>query len=162
MLPRLTLEFLFINSNYDPYVLPSKHTLTFFSVLFFFFFAAIDQSCDWRAVVSQWNVKFPRVRSVGPWKEGGALEGSLHPSLKSGCPHLTHLPHLSPHPGPWVPLESNVPIIPNLAIWGFSIPIIYLFIQSLSRAQLCNPHGLQHARLPCSSPSPRVCSNSCP
>ena len=24
------------------------------------------------------------------------------------------------------------------------------------------PHGLQHARLPCPSPSPRPCSNSCP
>ena len=24
------------------------------------------------------------------------------------------------------------------------------------------PHGLQHARVPCSSPSPRVCLNSCP
>ena len=24
------------------------------------------------------------------------------------------------------------------------------------------PHGLQHARLPCSSPSPRACWNSCP
>ena len=24
------------------------------------------------------------------------------------------------------------------------------------------PHGLQHARLPCPSPSPRVCFNSCP
>ena len=24
------------------------------------------------------------------------------------------------------------------------------------------PHGLQHARLPCPSPSPRVCSDSCP
>ena len=24
------------------------------------------------------------------------------------------------------------------------------------------PHGMQHARLPCSSPSPRACSNSCP
>ena len=24
------------------------------------------------------------------------------------------------------------------------------------------PHGLQHARLPCPWPSPRVCSNSCP
>ena len=25
-----------------------------------------------------------------------------------------------------------------------------------------SPHGLQHARLPCPSPSPRVCLNSCP
>ena len=24
------------------------------------------------------------------------------------------------------------------------------------------PHGLQHARLPCPSPSPKICSNSCP
>ena len=24
------------------------------------------------------------------------------------------------------------------------------------------PHGLQHARLPCPSPSPRACANSCP
>ena len=34
-----------------------------------------------------------------------------------------------------------------------------------SVAQSCltlRPHGLQHARLPCPSPSPRVCSNSCP
>ena len=24
------------------------------------------------------------------------------------------------------------------------------------------PHGLQHTRLPCPSPSPRVCPDSCP
>ena len=35
-------------------------------------------------------------------------------------------------------------------------------VQSLSRVQPLWPHGLQHARLPCPSPSPRVCSNSCP
>ena len=35
-------------------------------------------------------------------------------------------------------------------------------VQSLSRVRLFWPHGLQHARLPCPSPSPRVCSNSCP
>ena len=31
-----------------------------------------------------------------------------------------------------------------------------------SRPTLCDPPGLQHARLPCASLSPRVCSNSCP
>ena len=34
-----------------------------------------------------------------------------------------------------------------------------------SVAQLCptlRPHGLQHTRLPCPSPTPRACSNSCP
>ena len=35
-------------------------------------------------------------------------------------------------------------------------------VQSLSYVWLFAIHGLQHARLPCPSPSPRVCSNSCP
>ena len=34
-------------------------------------------------------------------------------------------------------------------------------VQSLSCVQLCN-HGVQHARLPFSSPFPEACSNSCP
>ena len=32
----------------------------------------------------------------------------------------------------------------------------------LSCPTICDPHGLQHARLPCPSPIPRACSNSCP
>ena len=43
-------------------------------------------------------------------------------------------------------------------------------VQSLSSVQFSRsvvsdslqPHGLQHARLPCSLPTPRACSNSCP
>ena len=31
-----------------------------------------------------------------------------------------------------------------------------------SSLTLCDPNGLQHARLPCPSPSPRVCPSSCP
>ena len=34
------------------------------------------------------------------------------------------------------------------------------FFQSLSHVWLCDPHGLQHTRLPCPSLSPRVCSDS--
>ena len=40
--------------------------------------------------------------------------------------------------------------------------VIVLVFQSLSRVHLLCPHGLQHARLPCPSPSPGPCSNSCP
>ena len=35
-------------------------------------------------------------------------------------------------------------------------------VQSLSRSNFFQPHGLQHARLPCPSPSPRAFSNLCP
>ena len=35
------------------------------------------------------------------------------------------------------------------------------FTHSIVSASL-QPHGLQHARLPCPSPTPKACSNSCP
>ena len=35
-------------------------------------------------------------------------------------------------------------------------------VQLLSSVYALRPHGLQHARLPCPSLFPRVCSNSCP
>ena len=35
-------------------------------------------------------------------------------------------------------------------------------VQFLSHVRLFATHGLQHTRLPCPSPSPSVCSNSCP
>ena len=41
----------------------------------------------------------------------------------------------------------------------------YLFSFQFSRSVLSDslwPHGLQHARPPCPSPTPRACSNSCP
>ena len=37
---------------------------------------------------------------------------------------------------------------------------ILQFISVMSNS--LQPHGLQHARLPCPSPTPRACSNSCP
>ena len=42
---------------------------------------------------------------------------------------------------------------------------LYASVKFSSAAQLCltlQPHGLQHARPPCPSPTPRVYSNSCP
>ena len=51
--------------------------------------------------------------------------------------------------------------------WSFSFSIspsneYFVIVQLLSRVRLFVTHGLQHARLPCPLPSPRVCSNSCP
>ena len=62
-------------------------------------------------------------------------------------------------------------LLPNL--WGnvFSFsPLRIMFAAGLSSVQFSRsvvsnplqPHGLQHARLPCPSPTPRAYSNSCP
>ena len=44
-------------------------------------------------------------------------------------------------------------------VWRISSPLL-LFSRSVMSNSLW-PHGLQHARLPCPSLSPRVCSDSC-
>ena len=43
-----------------------------------------------------------------------------------------------------------------MQVWTFSS------VQLLSHIWLFAPHGLQHTRLPCPSPTSRACSNSCP
>ena len=40
--------------------------------------------------------------------------------------------------------------------------IFFVVVQSLSHVHSLLPHGQQHTRLPCPSPSPRACSNWCP
>ena len=50
-----------------------------------------------------------------------------------------------------------------ICIYQTSTYLSISFLFSLSVVSNClRPHGLQHARLPCPSLSPRVCSNSCP
>ena len=39
---------------------------------------------------------------------------------------------------------------------------VFFVVQSLGHVLSLQPHGLQHTRLPCPSPSPGACSNSCP
>ena len=47
----------------------------------------------------------------------------------------------------------------NGILWNY---IPFSSVQLLSRVQLFTTYGLQHIRLPCPSPTPRACSNSCP
>ena len=42
-----------------------------------------------------------------------------------------------------------------------TLKVIFQFSCSFMSYSL-EPHGLQHTRFPCSSPAPRICSNSCP
>ena len=52
-------------------------------------------------------------------------------------------------------------LLKNLLIAPWGLPCTLSSVQPLSCPTLW-PHGLQHARLPCPSPTPRVYSNSCP
>jgi len=52
--------------------------------------------------------------------------------------------------------------IPCSALDILRFQILSIVFQLLSCVLLFPPHGLQHIRLPCPSPSPRVCWNSCP
>ena len=54
-------------------------------------------------------------------------------------------------------------------MWSFMMVIFYLAQRILALQFCCSvvsdswtTHGLQHARLPCPSPTPGACSNSCP
>ena len=40
--------------------------------------------------------------------------------------------------------------------------ILWLLFSRSVMSNCLGPHGLQHARLPCQSPTPKVCSNACP
>ena len=68
---------------------------------------------------------------------------------------------------PSLATKNVINLISVLTIWWCScvkLSLVLLFnsVQSLSRVQLFEIHGLQHARLPCPSPTPRACPNSCP
>ena len=68
---------------------------------------------------------------------------------------------------PSLATKNVINLISVLTIWWCpcvksSLVLLFNSVQSLSRVQLFEIHGLQHARLPCPSPTPRACPNSCP
>ena len=66
---------------------------------------------------------------------------------------VSHLPE----PHLWTCVQTN------LSRYSFCYEEhVFGSVQLLSHVQFLWPHGLQHTRLPCPSPIPRACSNSCP
>ena len=59
----------------------------------------------------------------------------------------------------FISYSPNWNILANTPQPSLSPPLV---VQLLSSVWLLWPHGLQHNRLPCPSPSPGACSNSCP
>ena len=72
-------------------------------------------------------------------------------------------------PGTWLAMVANFNslLIPNKPTLAGEITgsVFFFFPSQFSHSVMSDflrPHGLQHFRLPCPSPSPRACSNSCP
>ena len=82
---------------------------------------------------------------------------------------VLHLP-----PSPLTPVSTNLFTVlivlsfPECHIVGiikhiaFSDQFFSLQFSCSVMSDFLRPHGLQHARLPCLSPTPGACSNSCP
>ena len=68
---------------------------------------------------------------------------------------------------PWTVRRSNQSILkgisPEYSLEGLMLKLKPQFSGHLMRrTNSLRPHGLQHTRLPCPSPTPRAYSNSCP
>ena len=125
--------------------------------------------CDTQAVLHasspgaapcRWLYFSQTIKSVlrsGSQGSRGAIEGSAEEQMRPGCvntPHsevlLYHLWAMQTLAGPWA----------FLSLGFLTCKMVISSVQLLVSNSLW-PHGLQHPRPPCPSPTPRVYSNSC-
>ena len=81
----------------------------------------------------------------------GTIHYVIHFPLSTPCVIPSHVKPAFGHMICFSPCEKQ-------PLWQ---KLLLLFNHSVVSNALW-PHGLQHARLPCPLPTPRVCSNSCP
>ena len=102
-----------------------------------------------------WSVlSFP---TPGDLPDPGIELESLVPSALAGG-FFTTAPPGKPPPAPIKLIELSVPQQMALGC----VCILFLLFSSSVVCTSLRPHGLQHTRLPCPTPSPEACSNSCP
>ena len=85
---------------------------------------------------------------------------SIFPSIRRGISSLHQVAkglelQLQHQSFQWI---FRVDFLLDWVLWSPCCPVQF----SRSTVSLLRPHGLQHARPPCPSPTPRVYSNSCP
>ena len=125
--------------------------------------------------VNKWKKAFLRLAgSPVPPQKGGGAHIRTSACFLLCLSELEEAPASLSDPFSWVLGKSSVLWLPFpcflllfdapvlLTCWLFpSLQLLLLFSRSVVSDSLW-PHGLQHARLPLPSPSPCVCSNSCP
>ena len=98
---------------------------------------------------------FRSTRSL-PWRASILLGCNQDPASTYRYPTDIFVPHVEV----WMDIQGSAGVWGGTQ-WEIEIKHMLLFSCSVVSDSLW-PHGLQHARLPCPSPSPRACSNSCP
>ena len=91
----------------------------------------------------QWQTSVQRPTFTPPWQAGGEsfidkVGGGLHAEIVQSSSHWS-----------WV-------------VWWVSSWLLSIQFSRSVMSDSLPPHGLQHTRLPCPSPAPAACSNSCP
>ena len=107
----------------------------------------LQVTCPWRRAWQPTPVLLP---GESPWIEDpGGLQstGSQRVGHDWATKHTAQLYKIS--------LGISLLVLSSISLFN------HLVVQSVMSNSLW-PHGLQHARLPCPSPPPRVCSNSHP
>ena len=87
-------------------------------------------------------------------------EGEKRKGKKGGSSHVFTVSQ-SLWPARWIRMIGPLPRKPGRWRDCQERKRVLLFSHSVVSDSLW-PHGLQHSRLPCPSPSPKVCSNLCP
>ena len=98
------------------------------------------------------------------WEKQGERERGVRSSKRRG-PGISMLAG-GPARWPWQEFPGNPKWLDWALTLGFddlrnSNNCVQFNSVTQSCPNLCNPHGLQHARLPCTAPTPGACSNSC-
>ena len=107
----------------------------------------------------------------GQWWQGQRSSVAHHMDLYTLRPTWPHLPLRTPSaPSRDQPSVQSPPVFTSPSLFVCVLLFCEFSLYQFSSVQFSHsvmsnslwPHGLQHARRPCPSPTPEACSNSCP
>ena len=113
-----------------------------------------------------WQERFTGVEETGGEGRGQLLAGAETHGVSGWSKCLCCCSwDLNLHPKLLPVFRTAIVLLVHLIPWLFFKKYLFIWvvivIQLMKSCSTLQPHGLQHARLPCPSPSPGACSNSC-
>ena len=124
------------------------------SPLHFSFWRRPSQGC-WKSIRQEW------AQARSPWSSQ-RMSAEVHTCTPSSLLDISSSVDALHSALNWPPVRSRTDLLCLLSRPGHLVlsPSVQFSCSVMSDSLW--PHGLQHARPPCPSPTPAVCSNSCP